>query len=567
MPPPSSLDDAARLAERRNFEVLDTAADADLDALAALAAHVCGVGMAAVSLVDGDWHRVKARYGFPFPEESREAIFCAHTVQQDGVYEVPDAAADPRFAASALVTGPPYVAFYAGAPLTTDAGQTIGALCVIDRQPRRLGTEQRQTLALLARQVTRRLEHQRGVRALQRASEEGRAHADDMRRAAEAAALNEQRMTLVLNSLGAGYFDWDMSSGLVTFDPRFAGLLHLHQPSPQPPDIVFAAIDDPELAELHTALADLFAGRATRVQLQFAVRSPDSDPRWVRLHCDIAVRTPAGDPLRTIGLLVDITHDHQRDDQLRTAQKLDAIGTLAAGVAHEINTPLQFVSHNLDFVASEIGELGTTIRAAAPDADEHPWRDVELAVAESIEGLERVTEIVRALKEFSHNGRGGRERVDINQMVQNAITLTRNEWRNAATVERHLAPGLPPIAAASNECGQVLINLIVNAAHAIQAATRPGQRGLIGITTRLVDGQVEIRVADNGTGIGPEIQPRIFEPFFTTKAVGRGSGQGLATAKAVVERYGGTIGFETEVGLGATFIVRFPVLGAASQAA
>ncbi|MGE0813542.1 MAG: ATP-binding protein [Vicinamibacterales bacterium] len=562
--PPVTRDDAARLAERRSFEVLDTAADADLDALTALAAHVCGVAMAAVSLVDGDRHLVKARHGFPFADAYRDALFSAQAVQPDGVFEVADAAADARLAASALVTGAPSVAFCAGAPLTTDSGRPIGALLVLDQRPRRLGAEQRQTLALLARQVARRLEHQRSVRALQRSSEEGRAHAEDMRRAAEAAALNEQRMTLVLNSLGAGYFDWDMSGGLVTYDGRFAALLHVHQPSPQPPDLVFAAIDDPELAELHTALADLFAGRARRVQLQFAVRSPDSDPRWVRLHCDIAVRTPEGDPLRTIGLLVDVTHDHQRDDQLRTAQKLDAIGTLAAGVAHEINTPLQFVSHNLDFVASEIGALAGAVQ---PAGTEHTWRDIELAVAESIEGLDRVTEIVRALKEFSHNGRGGRERVDINQMVQNAITLTRNEWRNAATIERHFAPGLPPIAAAGNECGQVLINLIVNAAHAIQAATRPGQRGLIGITTRLVGGQVEIRVADNGTGIGVEIQPRIFEPFFTTKAVGRGTGQGLATAKAVVERYGGTIGFETEVGLGTTFTVRFPVLGAASQAA
>jgi signal transduction histidine kinase len=180
------------------------------------------------------------------------------------------------------------------------------------------------------------------------------------------------------------------------------------------------------------------------------------------------------------------------------------------------------------------------------------------AIAESIDGLERVTQIVRALKEFSHQGRGGRERIDINQMIENAITLTRNEWKFVAAFERDLAPGLPPVAAAGYECGQLLVNLIVNAAHAVLAASAAGRKGVISARTRLVNGQIEIRVSDTGTGIPPEIRDRIFEPFFTTKSVGKGTGQGLATARAIVERHGGSIDFETEMGCGTTFVVRFP---------
>jgi signal transduction histidine kinase len=184
--------------------------------------------------------------------------------------------------------------------------------------------------------------------------------------------------------------------------------------------------------------------------------------------------------------------------------------------------------------------------------------DIVSAIAESIDGLERVTHIVRALKEFSHQGRGAREFVDINQMIEHAITLTRHEWKAVAVIDRELTPGLPPVAAAGYECGQLFVNLIVNAAHAVQAADSTDGRGRISVRTQLVDGHVEIRLADTGTGIAPEIRDRVFEPFFTTKRLGTGTGQGLAIARAIVERHGGTIGFESDVGRGTTFIVRFP---------
>jgi signal transduction histidine kinase len=573
---PFPADDAARVAELRSYEVLDTAADADVDALTRLALHLCDVPMAAVSLVDANRQWFLSRFGLDVTETPRHVSFCQHTILGQEVFEVTDARQSPAFASSPLVTGAPGIVFYAGAPLVTAAGHALGALCVLDRRPRSLSREQREVLALLARQVVRRLEQQRTLRSLHALSEERVAHAQQIRRAAEAVALSEQRLAMVMHAVEAGYWDWDLTTGAVLFSPRFAELFQLEHDAPLPIEDVFAAVDDAELEALHAALGDLFARRVDRLWHEFPVRTPDSDPRWIRFRGHVTSWSPAGEPLRALGLAVDITADRRRDSHLRATQKLDAIGALAAGVAHEINTPLQFVSHNLDFLASQCGTLAARLTAhdaaaAASAGDAAEVRamhdEVAGAIAESIDGIDRVTDIVRALKEFSHHGRPARDRIDINQMIENAITLTRHEWKFVATFDRDLAPGLPPVAAAAYECGQVLVNLIVNGAHAVQEAIRPGQKGRLSVQTRLEDGQVVIRLADTGTGIAPDIQERIFEPFFTTKGVGKGTGQGLATARAVVERHGGSITFETLPGRGTTFIVRFPAVAGSAQAA
>ncbi len=372
---------------------------------------------------------------------------------------------------------------------------------------------------------------------------------------------DDARLALVLQAVDAGYWDWDLTSGLVTVTARFAELFRLDGEGARPVSAVFAAVDDVDLEGLHAAFADLFARRAERLRHEFAMRVPSGDPRWVRLRGQVTAWSPAGEPLRAVGLAIDVSDDRRRAESLRTAHKLDALGALAAGVAHEINTPLQFVSHNLDFLASQCAALEHGLVPAGDDDAAALRHELTAAIAESIDGIDRVTHIVRALKEFSHRGRTGPERVDINQMIENAVTLTRHEWKLVATVERELTPGLPAVAAAPHECGQLLVNLLVNAAHAVRAATRPGQKGRIAIRTSLVDGEVEIRVRDTGTGMPPEVVPRIFEPFFTTKGVGQGTGQGLSTAKAIVERYGGAISFETALGHGTTFVVRLPVGG------
>lgn len=566
---PSRAGETARLAALRRYAPTDQDAAVDAGAIARLAAMLCRAPIAAVSLVDATHQRILASHGACLTTTPREVALCEHAIRAAGVVEVPDARLAPDVADAAMVTGAPHAIFYAGAPLLAPGGEPIGAVCVMDRQPRVLTAAEREGLQLLAQQMMGQLEQARSLAALRVLDGERVAHLERLQRSADATAHHEQRLALVMQAVDAGVWDWDLATGEVHFSPRFAELFELASDGPLPVEDLFSTLDDRELEELHTRFGELFSGRVERLWHEFTVRTAGGGPRWLRFRGHVTTREADGSPRRAVGLVVDITSDRRRDEQQRAAQKLDTLGGLAAGIAHEINTPLQVVSHNLDYLASQCDHVVTTLGQRIDDPALRTLHDdVSGAIAESIDGLDRVTHIVRALKEFSHQGgTAARERVDVNRMIEHAIALTRHEWRFVASFERDLAPGLPAVPAAAYECGQLLVNLIVNAAHAVLAVTAPGQKGRIGVATRSDGHQIEIRVWDTGTGIADDIRDRVFEPFFTTKRVGLGTGQGLATARAIVERHGGTIGFDTEVGRGTTFVVRLPVSPDAAQAA
>jgi len=197
---------------------------------------------------------------------------------------------------------------------------------------------------------------------------------------------------------------------------------------------------------------------------------------------------------------------------------------------------------------------------------EYFFLQIPQAIQETLEGVERVTKIVRAMKEFSHPAGKEKTAVDINHCIQTTITVARNEWKYVAELVTDLAPGLPLVQGFQDEINQVILNLLVNAAQAIGDAVKTtGGKGTIKITTKHEAPWVEIRVADTGTGIPEEIRHRIFELFFTTKEPGKGTGQGLALARSViVKKHGGELTFESAMGKGTTFIVRLPVTPAAT---
>ena len=294
----------------------------------------------------------------------------------------------------------------------------------------------------------------------------------------------------------------------------------------------------------------------------------------------------AADHLSVLILGQDITDRRLLESQLAQAQKLEAIGQLAAGIAHEINTPTQYVSDNTRFLQEAFQDLATlisqyeavcqTARAAsltdahldkletlAKDIDAAYLRDeIPLAIQQSLEGLERVATIVRAMKDFSHPGGQDKVAADLNQAIENTITVARNEWKYVADMVVDFDPNLPNAPCFIGDINQVILNIIVNAAHAIGDSVASGalSKGAITVQTRRVHEAVEIRIQDTGGGIPEAIRDKIFDPFFTTKEVGRGTGQGLAIAHAVVvEKHGGSISFETEIGRGSTFIIRLPI--------
>jgi|CZKJ01.1.fsa_nt_gi PAS domain S-box-containing protein len=290
------------------------------------------------------------------------------------------------------------------------------------------------------------------------------------------------------------------------------------------------------------------------------------------------------DELLIIGL--DVTDREILGQQLRQAQKLEAIGQLAAGIAHEINTPIQYVGDNTRFlreswpsfhallaITREMQQEATPgpispqtlqrLEALAQGADfEYLQTEIPHAIEQSLEGIQRVTKIVRAMKEFSHPGSEEKKSIDINKAIETTITVARNEWKYVSDVETHFASDLPLVLCHAGEFNQVILNLLINAAHAIAQIVGDGSqgKGKIVVSTVLDQDSAEISISDTGAGIPEAVRSRVFEPFFTTKAVGKGTGQGLALAHtAIVRRHGGKIWFDSEVGKGTTFYIRLPL--------
>lgn len=281
-----------------------------------------------------------------------------------------------------------------------------------------------------------------------------------------------------------------------------------------------------------------------------------------------------------------VKENEQAQRQLLQSEKLAAIGQLAAGIAHEINTPTQYVNNNVQFLKDALehflplcGELRRQLEQVKADAvpsaavealDAAITRhdityyeeEVPGALAQTLEGLERISAIVRSVKQFAHPGSASMAATDLNEAMRTTALVSKNEWKYVAELEIDLDPGLPMVECSISEINQVVLNLIINAVHAISEAKEidPQRTGVITLGTRENGPWAEIRVSDNAMGIPPEVQPKIFDPFFTTKAVGKGTGQGLAIShRIVVDKHKGQIFFETLPGQGTTFIVRLPI--------
>jgi PAS domain S-box-containing protein len=282
----------------------------------------------------------------------------------------------------------------------------------------------------------------------------------------------------------------------------------------------------------------------------------------------------------------DITDRVKIEAQLHQSQKMEAIGQLAAGIAHEINTPTQFVGDNTRFLQDAFGDLveacnlyKESIKAAKSGTlNEERLKDIEKSFAEldigyleeevpqaiqqTLKGIDRITHIVQAMKIFAHPGGGEKEPIDINKEIEKTIIITRNEWKYVAELITDFDATLPTVSCHRAEFNQVILNLIVNAAHAIADANgdHSSERGTIKITTTLAGNWAEVRISDTGHGIPEEIRHRIFDLFFTTKEPGRGTGQGLAIAHSViVDKHCGKIDIETGEDRGTTFVIRLPV--------
>jgi PAS domain S-box-containing protein len=321
--------------------------------------------------------------------------------------------------------------------------------------------------------------------------------------------------------------------------------------------------------------------------LTYRLQAQDGSWRWLESTIVCLREDPlVGGVLITCADITDrlaLEHERERLDlDRRVSQRLEAVGQLAAGIAHEINTPLQFVGDSVTFLEEAVDELlaltglyRTTLYSSSPipvaerrqamrDAEEQADLEylcerIPAAFARTADGIARVRSIVFAMKRFSHTSSTELAPADINEAIQTTLAVCRNEYKYVANVVVDLAE-LPPITCNIGELNQVFLNLIINAAQAIEEKVADtGEQGEIRISSRADGSEVVIVIADDGPGVPSELQDRIYEPFFTTKEVGKGTGQGLALARNTIARHAGSMACTSSPGAGATFTIRLPL--------
>jgi signal transduction histidine kinase/CheY-like chemotaxis protein len=588
-------DEPGRLAALARYGILDTPAEPEFDRITALAARLFRVPTVAIVLVDADRTWSKSRYGLALPTLTRALAFCDVTIAGRDVLVVRDARLDPRFAASPLVARDPGLRFYAAAPICTPEGHNIGCLELADTKARDLSATERDMLASLAAVVMDELELRATLGRIRRhdtidglvlagtalrapASEEDSSsdgEDDDGTFASPRAAAitngharmpafrepGDTRLAFVTHQLPAILWTTDRELRLTSAIGAGLGALGI-----DPDRVVGLRLtkvlggvgERASLVEAH--------GRA----LSGAGAMVDWSTRDLVWQCWVEpLRDPGGSIVGVIGLGLDTSERARlqkavRDREAHVVQsdRLASLGTLAAGVAHEINNPLTYVFTNVSFALERlalVGDGGGVTAAGgglAPRSVAAELDEVRAALAEAKEGADRVKKIVRDLRSYSRADDEEEKTVDLFRVLDWSINMTMNEIRHRARLVKDLRP-IPGVRGTETRLGQVFVNLLVNAAQAIgEGRTADNEIRVATETDR--EGRAVVRVSDTGAGIAPAALAHIFEPFFTTKPRGDGLGLGLFVCHGIVKGLGGALEARSTPGAGTAFTVTLP---------
>ncbi|WP_051677040.1 ATP-binding protein [Maridesulfovibrio frigidus] len=324
------------------------------------------------------------------------------------------------------------------------------------------------------------------------------------------------------------------------------------------------------------AVEQLLNGEKDTLDIEYRFKRNSGEWGWEQVSAKVTERSSSGGLYQVVGSLKDITVKKSIEHQMAMTRKLESVGQLASGIAHEINTPLQYIGGNLKFMDGAFSELLEFNQVLHQDLSfdkklsfnkQHLKDSDELltemsdATKESISGVEHISKIVQAMKQFSHPGSSERKKIDLNNLIKNIVTISRNEWKYVSTIKFNLENDLPFLTCDPSEMNQIVLNLIVNAADAIKDKSgKNPEKGEIVISTSFEnDHSILLTIEDNGSGIPSNIVSRVFDPFFTTKEVGKGTGQGLAIVYSIIEKYNGSISVESAHDVGALFTIKMPI--------
>ena len=405
----------------------------------------------------------------------------------------------------------------------------------------------------------------------------------DLKRSEAALLSAEQKYKKVFDEALVGIFSIGADGSLIQVNPAMASFMGYESP-----EEMYALLTDGLFAAAasskgHDEILKMVMTDGYVKSFELEVYRKNGEKIWI--SSSMQAKYDGSTLVGFSGMFADVTERRILREQLLQAQKLESVGQLAAGIAHEINTPVQYIGDNVRFLGTTFDELvnlhytygrlleATRNHTLSPEilgevelaierADVNfVLAEIPKAIAETLEGVSRVAGLVNAMKDFSHPGTREKVALDLNRAIESTVTVTRNEWKYVAEMDLNLDGSLPMVLCLPGEFNQVILNLIVNAAHAITdvAAVRETGKGLISIGTRGLGDKVEIRIQDTGGGIPEDIRTRIFDPFFTTKEIGKGTGQGLAIARSiVVDKHQGSIEVDSDGKSFTTFIIRLP---------
>jgi PAS domain S-box-containing protein len=587
MKAPLPAGESERLEALRRYGVLDTPSEEAFDDLTLLAAHICQVPCAMVSLVDEHRQWFKSRIGVTAAETPRDIAFCAHTIlHADQVFEVRDAQADARFADNPLVTGESQLRFYAGAPLVAPDGHVLGALCVTDTVPRKLDREQLDALRALSRHVVSQLELRRQSQQLAKEIADRRQAEATLQQQYDTLAASERKTASLLalaeksrRALLSILEDEKLAGeNLRTSEERFRQLADniqemfwLTQPSTNQVLYVSPAYEkiwgrtcaslyaEPEqwLNAIHPEDRDRVLHAWVEDQNgegfdeEFRIVRPDGSIRWIHDRGS-PVRDAAGSIIRIAGVAEDITNHRRLEEQFHQAQKMDAMGALAGGIAHDFNNILAVIGGYV--------ELLRLLPPGSPDAAEY-LDSIWLAT-------KRATNLVSQILTFSRHEETLRVPTQLAPVVEEAMKFLRSTIPTSIEINVALAPEAPVVIADANQFHQIVMNLGTNASHAMRDGGGTLDVRLDGflVDSALAESNTALRpgnyarlsVSDTGKGMDATTLRRIFEPFFTTKPQGEGTGLGLAVVHGIMKSHGGAVTVYSQPGQGTVFTLYFP---------
>jgi len=528
-------DEAGRLAALERYEILDSGPEGPFDDLVSLARALAGTTMAHISLIDEKRQWFKAKEGIDAEETERDIAFCDYAIRQDEVTVILDATQDPRFADSPLVTGPPYVRFYAGAPIITPDGYAVGTVCVVDHEPRS-HFDKSQALAALARQALALLE----LRKTLHRNEEAAEIAADQRDRLWDSSLDMMLIMRGNGDLVAGNPAWERSFGPVLDTDTQAETTRLDG---------LKNISDYLVNKELSAFSDLNDDDTTlTVERELkAISGEKVYTSWTLARQDDMI----------FGIARDLTPVREAEAKLAHVQRMESIGQLTGGIAHDFNNLLTIILGNLDMASRRI-ERGET----------DGFDKIEQSISNAKDGAKRAANLTQRLLAFARRQPLSPTQVNPETLLKGLEPLARQALDERYALNLNCGAGAWPIEIDGAQLENAIINLVVNARDAMNKAgsvclslknhTLNANEASSLDEDAIAGDYVEISVEDNGTGISKEIADKIFEPFFTTKDQDKGTGLGLSQVQGFVVQSGGFVTIESKMGVGTCVSIWLP---------